>query len=545
MPSLNAYSLPLGRRKAKHLLRRACFNYSPEKIDEFANYTPAEALALMGIRSTQKLPEPIDPRGADWDEKHFTSSTRIDFGSQGAKRSYIAAWWWYNAFNEVSLEHKLTLFLHTCFTTSKDGGTGVSTHFYDHLKLLQLYAFGDLKTLANKITLDNAMLLYLDNNTNNRWNPNENYAREFLELFTILKGEQKAVGDYTNYTEHDVQMAAQVFTGYKNQNDRTIIDADTGLPSGYINENHHVPDDKTFSAAFGNTVITGRADVAGIKDEHADFVNMIFNQDATSISYVRKLYRYFVKSEWEADVETDIIEPLASDLRANGYQLLPVLTKLLCSEHFYDADDSDDSDNRIGAIIKSPLQLWTEIISAFKVDLIDANVEANWEEYYHFFFRNFAHNSCLIGAGYTMFSPDSVAGYPADYQSPGFDRQWFTSATIVARYKYIESFIAGRNLIAGWGIFSSIVDAVSFVDQTISDPNDATTVVTEIADYLFPEAIDNDRIDYFKGFLTSGLGDVYWTGAWGDYIGGDDTTARSRLDELLTAMVNAAEFQIM
>lgn len=545
MPSLVAYSSPLGKRKAKHLLRRACFNFTPEKIDEFAAYTPEEALAIMGVRSTAKLSEPIDPRGADWDEKHFTSSTRIDFGAQTAKRSYVAGWWWYNAFNEVSLEHKLTLFLHTCFTTSKDGGTGTSSHFYDHLKLLQLYAFQDLKTLANKITIDNAMLMYLDNNTNNRWNPNENYAREFLELFTILKGEQIAVGDYTNYTEHDVQMAAQVLTGFKNQNDRTIVDADTGLPTGYIKENHHVPDDKTFSHAFGSTVIVGRNTPSGILDEHEDFVNMIFAQDATAVSYVRKLYRFFVKSEWDTEVETDIIEPLAADLRSNGYQLLPVLTKLLASQHFYDLDDGDATDNKIGAIIKHPMQLFTEIASAFKVEIVDASLEANWEEYYLYFFRNFAHNSCFTGSGFVMFSPDSVAGYPADYQKPGYDRQWFTSATIVSRYKYMESFIAGRNLIAGWGRFVSTVDSVKYVESTISDPYDATTVVREISEYLYPEAIDADRIEYFKDFLTSGIGDVYWTGAWGDYVGGDDTTARTRLDELLIAMVNAAEFQIM
>ena len=109
----------------------------------------------------------------------------------------------------------------------------------------------------------------------------------------------------------------------------------------------------------------------------------------------------------------------------------------------------------------------------------------------------------------------------------------------------MESFIAGRNLIVGWGRFFSTVDTVSYVETTISDPYDATTIVREISEYLYPESIDADRIDYFKGFLTSGLGEVYWTGAWGDYVGGDDTTARTRLDELLIAMVNAAEFQIM
>ncbi|MBK22091.1 MAG: hypothetical protein CMP63_07275 [Flavobacteriales bacterium] len=455
MPSLTAYSQPLGRRKAKHLLRRTCFNFSPEKIDDFANLTPSQALWSLSAPSVRKLYEPIDPKGEDWEDMHWTSSTKdpADFTRQGAKRISIAGWWWYNAFNEITLEHKLTLFLHTCFTTSKDSGTGTSTHFYDHLRLLQKYAFGDLKTLANKITIDNAMLLYLDNNVNNRWNPNENYAREFLELFTILKGEQKGDGDYTNYTEHDVQMAAQVFSGFKNKNDRSIIDAETGLPMGYIKVNHHVQDDKTFSAAFGNTTITGGSDVASILQEHEDFVNMIFSQDATAVSYVRKLYRFFVKSEWDSSVETDIINPLAQDLRDNGFQLLPVLKKLLESEHFYDEDDNQNTDNIIGSIIKHPMQLWTEIISAFKVNLVNANQQDKWEEYYHYFFKNFAHNSCFSAAGFNMFSPDSVAGYPADYQEPNYDRQWFTSVSIIARYKYMDSFLMGKNLITGGGRF--------------------------------------------------------------------------------------------
>ena len=74
------------------------------------------------------------------------------------------------------------------------------------------------------------MLNYLDNTQNNANNPNENYAREFLELFTITKGEQIGEGDYSTYTEDDVIMAAKVFSGFKTKLDRSIIDSDTGIP---------------------------------------------------------------------------------------------------------------------------------------------------------------------------------------------------------------------------------------------------------------------------------------------------------------------------
>ena len=157
--------------------------------------------------------------------------------------------------NQKTLKHKLTFFLHTSFTISKDGGTGESTFFYDHLCLLDFYAYGNIKTLAKKITFDNSMLIYLNNTRNNANNPNENYAREFLELFTILKGPQISESNYTNYTEFDIQQTAKVFSGIKTKYDRSIIDSDTNLPRGKINVYNHDTTNKTFSNTFNNQTI--------------------------------------------------------------------------------------------------------------------------------------------------------------------------------------------------------------------------------------------------------------------------------------------------
>ena len=171
----------------------------------------------------------------------------------------MTAWWWYNAVKTTSLKHKLSYFLFTSFTVSNGNGAGEAIYFYDYLSLLNFYAMGNIKTLAKKITLDNAMLRYLDNTENNATNPNENYAREFLELFTILKGAQISEGNYTNYTEIDIQQAAKVFTGFKKMDDRSIIDPETNIPIGYNNVNKHDTSDKIFSSAFNNHVISGQS----------------------------------------------------------------------------------------------------------------------------------------------------------------------------------------------------------------------------------------------------------------------------------------------
>jgi len=540
--SLAPFSEVLGLRKAKHLLRRATFNYSKDTLNSIASMTASEALAFLSENPANILAEPFDYQN----DGYWTSSTELpgSFSQQGQKRAYITAWWWYNAINQTSLKHKLSYFLFTSFTVSNGNGAGAATYFYDYIRLLDFYAMGSIKTFAKKITLDNAMLNYLDNTDNNATNPNENYAREFLELFTILKGPQISEGDYTNYTELDVQETAKVFTGFKKQNDRSIIDPDTNLPIGYNNLNKHDTSDKVFSNAFNNHVITGQSTASGMTQELDDFVEMIFAQESTAKSYCRKLYRYFVKSEWDSTVETEIIAPLAQDLILNNFELLPTVTKLLSSEHFYDEDTEDNTDELFGAIVKSPMQLLNEMITFFDISI--PNPETLAEDFYNSFFRKFLYNSYLAGAGMSFFSPPSVAGYPAHYQEPDFDRHWFSSTTIVSRYKLIESLIAGRNKISPNAFIMTQIDTVSFVENNIENPSSISDLVSELASFLYPEEIEPTRRDYFIQIALDGYEEYYWSLAWSNYTtDGDDIIVRNRLNALITVMVNASEFQLM
>ncbi len=547
MPSLTPLRSALDLRKAKHLLRRATFNFSKTQLETFVGMSAVDAVASLTTAVPNALAAPYDPLPTANPDGYWTSSTALpnSFSGQNRKRAHVCAWWWHNAMQHVTLKHKLSFFLHTSFTVGKDSGVGGATYFYDHLRLLDFYAMGNLKTLAKKITLDNGMLDYLDNTQNNRTNPNENYAREYLELFTILKGEQIGQDNYTNYTEIDIQQAAKVFSGFKKRSDRSIIDADTGIPMGYINVNQHDKSDKTFSSAFGGQVITGRTTASGIFEELHEFVDMIFAQPETAKAYCRKLYRYFVKSTWDDSVETDIITPLADILIANNFEILPVVTTLLSSAHFYDTDDADPTDNRIGSIIKSPLQLFSEICSVFEFNY--PNPETNLPQFYTNFFLRFVHNVYFPAAGMALYDPDSVAGYPAYYQEPNFDRNWFSSNTLIGRYKLIESLIQGRNTISTNARIYGELDTVAFVERHIEAPTDPNALITEIATLLYPEAITTDRVNYFKSFLVDeGFPDYYWTGVWNQYRNDSDATVvRTRLNALITAMVNAAEFQLM
>ena len=544
MNSLHQETQKLGLRRAKHLLRRASFAYSAEILNEFAELTPDKAFSKLIEKHEIEWSEPYDPLPKSNPDGNWTSSTKHPklFDKQKKKKRIVTSWWWYNSINKVSLKGKLTFFLHTSFTVAKDQGAAFSTHFYDHLRLLEYFSFGNLKTLAKKITFDNSMLAYLDNTENNATNPNENYAREFLELFTILKGSQKGNGDYTTFTEHDVQETARVFSGVKTKLIRDTIDIDTNLPKGRILASKHATRDKVFSAAFNHYKISGKSNEEEIEKELDEFVEMIFSKDATAISFCRKIYRYFVKSEWDDSVETDIIVPLSQKLKKDNYEIIPTLRKLLTSKHFYDSDDTNSTDEIVGSIIKSPLQLISETISFFKLDIPHPMNEKM--RFYKFF--EFIHDSFLKAAGMPLWNPDSVAGYPAHYQEPDFDRHWFSSNTVLARYKMIECLIDGYDKIGKVKRIPTNLDLPNFVKENIKNPSNAIDLVTELSDFLYCEEIDDQRKKYFAENLLEGFADFYWTNAWLQYEGsGNDTVVKTRLNALITRMINAPEFQLM
>jgi hypothetical protein len=341
-----------------------------------------------------------------------------------------------------------------------------------------------------------------------------------------------------------VQQAARVLTGFRKMNDRSIIDEDTNLPKGWNDISKHDTTNKIFSEAFNNNEIIGQESEEGMNQELDDFVSMIFDQGETAKAYCRKLYKFFVKSEWDDEVESEIIEPLSQQLINDNYDILPTVTMLLSSKHFFDQADEIDNDEIVGAIVKSPLQLVNEVITFFQISIPDPNTNA--EEYYGKFFRKFLHNSFFASSGMNFFNPETVAGFPAHYQEPDFDRHWFTSSTIIARYKLIESLITGKNKIFPNANIFTQIDTVAFVSENIENPSSINDLVTELANYLFPELIDQDRIQYFAEIVLEDYEDYYWTGAWNMYVNeGDDVIVRTRLNALITAMVNAPEFQLM
>lgn len=549
MASLNPLQGMLGPRRSAHLLRRTSFNFTKAKVDALASQTAEQALPDLLTLKTRQLEQPVydDPTTTGTVENiTWCLPTGLPLPAEDfALRRFILSWWVNEALRDQGIGHKMTFFYHQYMVTTANSSG--NTNFYDYLALMRWGALGNFKKLAFKIISDNCMLRYLNNNENTKNSPNENFAREFFELFTIGKGAQVAPGDYTNYTEDDIVQAAKVFTGIRANQNRTIIDPETGIPKGSFNFNQHDTSNKKFSNRFQGTSITGAQNVTQMNTELTAFVNMVFAQPETARNLCRRLYRYFIHRNISAEIESDIIIPLANTLLANNYEIKPVLSRLLASEHFYDADDSDNTNEIIGGMIKSPMELSLQAISFFNIPIPNPLTQPT--AHYNAFYSQAVLQRMFGSANFPFFFPSDVAGYPAYYQNPDYSRQWFNSSSIIARYKLPAMLLTGTRQI-GAGPNQSIGIKLNIApwvrnSGTISDPSDPFVLVNELLDYLLPESVDANRFDYFytKTFLDS-LPPDDWTYEWQNYLNtGVETEVKIALERLITAILYSPEYQ--
>jgi uncharacterized protein (DUF1800 family) len=566
MASLSPLQGTLGTRKAAHLLRRTSYRYTKAKVDDLATKTATQAVAVMLTSSALQLSEPlyggynaqtIITPPVKWMDKLAANFPAEDF----VLRRFIVSWWVNEAMNDQGIGHKMELFYHQHMPVTVT--TTTNTNFFDYLALIRFHSLGNFKKLALKMIKDYVMLRYLNNQQNTANNPNENFAREFFELFTIGKGPQLGAGDYTNYTEDDIVAAAKVLTGWRGGNRLpttdangvvlpATIDPETNLCTANPRTNSHNWEAKTFSSHFQNftipaVTVAAQKTVAKMTTELQQFVDMIFNQPETAKNLCRRYYRFFVARKITAEIETDIIEPLAQLLIANNFETKPVLEKLLSSQHFFDADDSANSDEIYGALIKSPLELSLQAMSFFGIQAPDP-VTQNLQ-HYNAFLDAGVQQRMLQYAAFPLYYPSDVAGYPAYYQDPDYNRAWFHSSSIIARYKLPQMLLTGKRVL-GNGPNTSIGIKLTIANwlrdsNVVSVPEDAYVVVQELLRYLLPEEVDNDRFQYFYNnvFLdTLPAGD--WTYEWQNFLtSGNSTEVTLMLERLVTGIMYSPEYQ--
>ncbi len=367
---------PWNRTAAAHLLRRAGFGAGSRQLAAATKSTPRQLVkAMLGAD---------DPAVTAFDRQMQQFSRQV-LASGDAQD--LSAWWLYRMIGSPRpLLEKITLFWHGHFATSAAKVQDPALMLAQH-NLFRQHGLGSFRTMMEHISRDPAMLVYLDSTTNRKTHPNENYAREVMELFCLGLG---------NYTESDIQQVARAFTGWE-------------VRRGTFRFNPHQHDRRRKKILGQSGTFDGN-----------DAVRIIVEQPAASRFIAEKLMRFFMFDE--SQIPTQLVEPLAQELRDHDFQIAPAIERLLTCRLFF-------SEHAIGRKVRSPVEMGVGLLRSLEGT---ANTVRLAED--------------LAELGHALFFPPNVKGWDGG-------RTWINSATLLGRANLVIRLTAeGQSRFGGDGL---------------------------------------------------------------------------------------------
>ncbi|MEM9347415.1 MAG: DUF1800 domain-containing protein [Planctomycetota bacterium] len=397
-----------GPAQARHLLSRAGYGGTPQDLFEWQSKgldTAVQQLVQyndipMGDLDIADLdPDVIRKLTAEerreflaarreGDQKTVDKFRRMRVAANAEDRRMHAALqrWWVERMAQTPrpTEERLTMLWHCHFAT-RHRDVRDAYLMEQQNNFLREHANGSFRELASGIVQDPAMIKFLNNDQNRKQRPNENLSRELMELFTLGEG---------HYTEDDIKAGARALTGYHIEDNDFVF-----------NERQHDTSNKT---------ILGSTD----KFTGSSFVELLLAHEACSRFIALKLYRHFVadvSDDWDLlDSGTrQVVDDLAKLLRDEDFELVPVLTRLFKSRHFYDA-------GIVGKQIKSPVQIVIGTIHQTHAPLRSDRAIA----------------TALRGMGQQLFEPPSVAGWEGG-------KSWINTSTLFMRQNTCAYLLTG------------------------------------------------------------------------------------------------------
>jgi uncharacterized protein (DUF1800 family) len=375
---------------AAHLLRRAGFGGTPEEIGQLQALGPKAAaeklLTLNDNDQTQGNPHNL--------EKTFTNALELNGGRiagvQGTVVLTLQAWWVHKMLSTTQpLKEKMTLFWHGHFATGQDKVRN-SFALQQQNELFRRMGFGKFDALTLAVAKDPAMLRYLDNDENKKDHPNENFARELMELFTM--------GVHGGYSEKDVQESARAFTGWTFKNNNKDLGAYKNPQFMFIPKNHDTGT-KTFLGQTSNF-------------DGAEIVRIVTHHPSSAEFMTAKIWRYFVSENLPKSVHDDLIKTWTE----SKLDVRELLRTIFTSEAFYAPENRN-------VLIKSPLEY---VIGSLR------SVNAKLRPEQELSLMN------MLGAQAQIpFYPPNVKGWDG-----GLD--WIADATLLNRIQFIGVISSGK-----------------------------------------------------------------------------------------------------
>ncbi len=403
--------LEWGTGAAAHLLRRGGFSAPPEEVGRVVG---------QGLEAT--LEEMFDHQAMDDSEmEKGLAAAGLDLIRQNNNGRYLTnigalqQWWLYRmTHSRRQLLEKMTFFWHDHFATSAlqinvvlGAPVGDDPTLDGDEKPLMLvqnetlrqYALGNFKEMVHSIARDPAMILWLNNAENRVGRPNENWARELFELFTVGESSESAA-----YAETDIQEAARAFTGW------TIVPPRVAGGGLVAYDLFYAPQFHDFEpkTVLGESIVSPGGPASIMDGDRV--IDIIFEQPQTALFITRKLWDYFVYP----DPDEQIIQELAEVFRSSGYEIEPLMRAVFTHPHFM-------SSKAHRAKIKSPIEF---AVGAFReLGITDP--------------ANLPRVSELFGLGQQLFIPPDVGGWT-------HDEGWINTGTVIGRYNFMTFLSCNR-----------------------------------------------------------------------------------------------------
>jgi uncharacterized protein (DUF1800 family) len=331
---------PWNLERVGHLYRRAAFGATLAELEQGLKDGPEKTIDRLFA-------------GTAPNEKAETLMADLaDSIAEGNNGGQLRAWWLMRMLNSSNpLREKLTLFWHNHFATSNTKVANARFMLRQY-ELMKRHALGSFETLLQEISKDPAMMVWLDTRGSKKGNPNENYAREVMELFSLGVG---------NYTETDIREAARAFTGWNIAGNEAVYDPDA-----------HDDGEKTVLGQKG-------------KFEGKDIVRICLEQPSCPGFILKKFFRFMISETLEPTPE--LIDPLAAKFRASGYDFGAVAQTVLRSRLFF-------SDDAYRTRIKSPVEFVLGIVHGLETSVGTTKLAAELDK-----------------LGQNVFNPPSVKGW--------------------------------------------------------------------------------------------------------------------------------------